>query len=203
MTNQRTVRTVAGRAFALLVAGFVIVVLGATVLVPAVGGGTAYTVLTGSMRPQLPPGTVVVVRPAAADDIRVGDVVTYQIESGKPTVATHRVVSISLDGKGDRRFITQGDANGAPDPEPVRPKQIRGVLWYAVPYVGYPARMVDGDIRRLAVSGAILVLFGYAAFSFGGAARDGIRNRRNRRDGTTVASEENVNEQRELHEVGS
>lgn len=205
MTSQRTVRTVAGRALALLVAGLVVVILGLTVLLPAVGGGTAYTVLTGSMEPSLPPGTVVVVRPADADSIRVGDVVTYQIDSGSPTVATHRVVGVSIGGDGERRFATQGDANGAPDPVAVRPVQVRGVLWYSVPYVGYPARVVDGDIRRLVLGGSVLVLFGYAAFSFGGAAREWKRNRRDRRDGLVAGSAEEIVDIDEpaLAEVGS
>jgi signal peptidase len=200
--SLRAARTVAGRAIALLVAGFVVVILGITVIVPAVGGGTVYTILTGSMRPGMPPGTIVVDRHKPASQIRTGDVVTYQLESGKPTVVTHRVVAVqtSLDGK--IQLITQGDANETPDPKPVKPVQVRGVRWYAVPYLGYPARMVGGNVRRLALTGTILVLFGYAAFSFGGAVRDNRRSRRNRRNEDLVATEENVKSERELNGVG-
>lgn len=192
MTSLRTVRTVAGRAIALLVAGLVVVILGLTVVVPKIGGATAYTVLTGSMRPELPPGTVVVMRPTAPEKIRVGDVVTYQINSGSPTVATHRVKAVTIAGDGERRFVTQGDANQAPDPNPVRPVQVRGVLWYKIPYVGYPSHTVNGDIRKLVVGGAVLVLSGYAAFSFGGALRDRLRTRRDQDAASrTVAAVDN------------
>lgn len=180
--SLRTLRTVTGRACALLVAGLVVVVLGISVIIPAIGGGTAYTILTGSMRPGMPPGTVVVVRPTPVDQIRTGDVVTYQIESGQPTVATHRVIAVqtSLDGK--VQLTTQGDANNAADPTPVNPVQVKGVRWYSVPYVGLPALAVNGDIRKLVVGGAVLVLFGYSAFSFGGAARDRMQSRRTDKD---------------------
>jgi len=82
-----------------------VVLLGATalvtlaVLVPRVAGATPYTVLTGSMSPAYPPGTLVVVRPVDLADVRVGDVVTYQLRSGEPAVATHRVVGVGQQWK--------------------------------------------------------------------------------------------------------
>ena len=68
------------------------------VVVPRLGGATPYTVLTGSMRPGMPPGTLVVVRPIEPDQIATGMVVTYQLRSGDPTVVTHRVLSQGLNG---------------------------------------------------------------------------------------------------------
>ncbi|MCW2753002.1 MAG: signal peptidase [Marmoricola sp.] len=179
--SLRTVRTVVGRAFALLAAGLVVVVLGITVVIPMLGGGKAYTILTGSMRPEMPPGTVVVVRPTPVNQIRTGDVVTYQIKSGDPTVVTHRVRAVMTSLSGQISFITQGDANNTPDRRPVEPVQIRGVRWYSVPYVGLPALAVNGDIRQIVVMGAVLILLGYSAVSFAGAVRD------RRRKGTPVA----------------
>src|SRR5690348_3451699 len=170
--SLRDLRDVAGRAFALLAAGLVVVVLALTVVVPRIGGATAYTILTGSMKPGMPPGTLVVVKPVKPDQIRVGDVLTYQLQSGDPTVATHRVVGVGTTMGGDARFTLQGDANNAPDPNVVRPEQIMGKRWYSVPYLAYPALVVDGDIRQAVVMGAVVLLFGYALLSFAGAARD-------------------------------
>ena len=139
-------------------------VLVVAVLVPRVTGATAYTVLTGSMRPGLPPGTLVVVRPGPADghDVGVGTVVTYQLASGEPTVVTHRVVRVAIDGRGERRFVTQGDANDIPDALPVRPEQIRGRLWYAVPYLGYVNSALTAGQRRHATQLLALLLLVYA-----------------------------------------
>ena len=41
------------------------------ILVPAVAGAERFTVLTGSMEPTYPPGTLIVVKPAEEDQLRV------------------------------------------------------------------------------------------------------------------------------------
>lgn len=176
--SLRTLRTVAGRAITLSVAGLVVAVLAVAVVVPRLGGATAYTILTGSMRPGMPPGTLVAVRPTPVDLIKAGDVITFQLRSGDPTVATHRVVSVGVALDGKRQFLTKGDANDAPDVHRVLPEQVRGVRWYSVPYVAYPSLWVGGNVRQVVVMGAVLVLIGYALASFAGAFRDRRRARR-------------------------
>jgi signal peptidase len=192
--SLRDLRDVAGRAIALLATGLVVVILGLAVVLPKLGGATAYTILTGSMRPGMPPGTLVVVKPVHPDQIRVGDVLTYQLRSGDPTVATHRVVGVGTTLGGEPRFTLQGDANNAPDPTVVRPEQIKGKRWYSVPYLAYPSLVVGGNIRQYVVMGAVVLLLAYALFSFVGAARD----RANRRHRIATDSAE-----RQFEEVGS
>jgi signal peptidase len=147
-------------------------VLAAAVLVPRLAGATPYAVLSGSMRPDLPEGTLVVVEPVDADELRVGDVVTYQLESGAGTVVTHRVVGVTTSLDGEVSFVTQGDANDAADEEPVRPVQVRGRLWYAVPYLGHANRLLTGQQRQVAVYLVAGGLLGYAVLMFTGALRD-------------------------------
>jgi signal peptidase len=97
-----------------------VAVLAAAVVVPRLGGATPYTVLTGSMEPRFPPGTLVVVRPVPIEEVGIGDVITYQLHSGDPTVVTHRVVGVSTTLGGEQSLITQGDANDIPDAAPVQ-----------------------------------------------------------------------------------
>ena len=152
-------------------------VLALAVLVPRLAGATPYTVLTGSMRPLYPPGTLVVVRKVDPDAVGIGDVVTYQRESGDPEVVTHRVVAVSTNLRGETTFTTQGAANDAPDETPVRPVQVRGRLWYSVPYLGYVNNVLTGQQRQLAVylvAGGLMV---YAAVMLGGSLRDRLRRR--------------------------
>ena len=81
---------------------------------PHTGRYRTLTVLTGSMRPAMPVGSVVVVVPERPSQLRVGQVVTYRIPVEDHRVISHRVVRI-VEG-GDRPiFQTQGDANNAPD----------------------------------------------------------------------------------------
>lgn len=147
------------------------VVVGA-VLVPRLAGATPYTVLTGSMTPAYPPGTLVVSRPVPAGDVRVGEVVTYQLRSGEPEVVTHRVVGLAYDGDGELRYRTQGDANEAPDAELVRPEQVRGEVWYSLPWVGRLGVLLSPGQHRLLVQLAAGGLLAYAAGLLWRAHRD-------------------------------
>ncbi|MEJ9078035.1 signal peptidase I [Gordonia malaquae] len=137
----------------------------ATILVPKIAGGRPYTVLTGSMRPDYPPGTLIVVKPKPVDLIEVGDVITYQVRSGQSDVITHRVVEIAHAPNGELRFITRGDANGRND-DPVRPVQVRGVLWYSIPYLGFANSWFTGHRRTITVFVLAGLLFAYGAWEF-------------------------------------
>lgn len=142
----------------------------AAVAIPRLGGGTTYTIKTGSMTPGLPPGTLIVVRPVDPADIGIGAVITYQLHSGDPTVVTHRVVGVTrIDG--EPAFQTRGDANNAPDSEWVRGVQVKGKFWYRVPYAGRIGTFVTGSSRGIATYVLAGALFAYAAAMYVGAGR--------------------------------
>ncbi|MET0854758.1 MAG: signal peptidase I [Microterricola sp.] len=139
------------------------VAITALVVVPRIAGASPYTILTGSMRPDMPPGTIVVVKPLPFDQIRHGDVITYQIESGKPMVVTHRVVGTEL-VDGETRLVTRGDANEAPDVVSVREEQVKGVVWYHVPMVGFATSLIDDVSKGIAVRILGGLLLAYAVY---------------------------------------
>ena len=151
----------------------------ALIAVPKATGAKPLTVLTGSMAGTYDPGDVVVVRPTDARELEVGDAITFQPVSDDPKLTTHRVVEVTYGSEGIR-YVTQGDANDAPDPEPVRPEQVKGEVWYAVPKVGYVsvwmATGVLGDVVRWIAVG--LVLYGAAQIVVG------VAQHRRRRSGT-------------------
>ena len=166
-----------GQVVAWLVIASVAAVVTVAVLVPRLGGATPYTILTGSMRPDLPPGTLVVVKPAPTDEIGIGTVITYQLNSGEPTVVTHRVVSVGFDGKGKRVFTTQGDANNVADAKAVMPVQVKGKVWYSVPYLGRVNNAITGKERSFTMIVVVSGLLLYATFMFTGALRDRVSRR--------------------------
>ena len=143
-----------------------------TILLPLLVGGRALTVLTSSMEPGFPPGTLVVVRPMPAQEIRLGDVLTYQIESGKPGVVSHRVVEKSTSTRGEIEFVTKGDNNDAVDEKPVREVQVVGTLWYSIPLLGWVNQAVNGEARSAIVPVAVTLLFGYAGWMLVSAVVD-------------------------------
>jgi signal peptidase len=137
----------------------------AVVVVPAVTGSSTYTIMGRSMEPAIPIGSLIVTRPVDAAEVRTGDVVTFQLESGAPAVATHRVIGFEQVADGERGLLTRGDANDSEDPEPVLPEQLRGVVWYSVPFVGWVNSLVTGEVRAWLVPLAIVSLFAYGGWS--------------------------------------
>lgn len=161
--------------------------IGALVIViPAISGSTPMTILTGSMQPTYPPGTLIIVKPIDAAEIRIGDPITYQIESGKPDVVTHRVIAIATTD-GQTTFTTKGDNNSAPDAKPVLPLQVRGTVWYAVPYIGYVNTIVNGDSRAWIVPLVAVGLFAYAGWMLASGIAQSLRRRRRLRDRPVTA----------------
>ena len=127
-------RRVSDFALAVLVAIAVTLVL-AVVVVPAMAGGFAVTVLSGSMEPTLHVGAVVVDRPLPPSGVAVGDIITFtsrRPETGASRVVTHRVIGVEAGPV----FRTKGDANPTADPTPVPIADVRGVEWYSIPLVG-------------------------------------------------------------------
>ncbi|MGH1525271.1 signal peptidase I [Leifsonia sp. L25] len=145
--------------------GLVLFVAAVVIVIPRAAGATPVTVLTSSMEPTLPPGTLVVVRPKAVHDIHVGDVMTYQIRSGDPAVISHRVIAITTSTTNGMTFTTKGDDNAEADP-PVVPAQVRGVVWYSVPLLGYVNSALDQSQRSWVLPAVGVLLIVYAAWMF-------------------------------------
>lgn len=148
------------------------------IVVPKATGSTPLTVLTSSMEPTLPPGTLIIVRPITPDEIRIGDVVTYQIRSGQPGVITHRVTAISSSSAGGRTFTFTGDNNSVADADQVLPVQIQGRLWYSVPWIGWVNNAVNGQSRSWIVPIIAGLLFAYMGYMFASGAVSAMRKRR-------------------------
>lgn len=84
---------------------------------------------TGSMGPTIPAGSVAIVREIAANEAKVGDVVTVDRPGALPI--THRVVAVAEDSSGSpnaRSLTLKGDANEATDAAPYSVERVRIVL---------------------------------------------------------------------------
>ncbi|MDQ1055043.1 signal peptidase [Arthrobacter sp. SORGH_AS 212] len=147
---------------AMLVALFAAVVL---IVIPVATGSQSYTILTKSMAQKFPPGTFMVMKPVAFSELKYGDVITFQMYSGRPDVDTHRIVGFGSTQAGEKTLITKGDNNGANDPEPVRAIQVKGKLFYAVPYVGFVANALGNADRDTWTVLAAVGLIGYGAIT--------------------------------------
>ena len=154
-----------------MIAVLTVIIAAVTVLMimPRATSSTALTVLTGSMTPGIPVGSVVMVRPVDTHQLKVGDIATYQAEPGKDTYITHRIMKINH-AKDPATFIFKGDANRGRDMKPVPAGAIRGEVWFHVPYLGAIRDALHGKAGLSLL--AMLVLGGYAISQLVEVVRD-------------------------------
>lgn len=101
-------------------------------------------ILTGSMRPQINPGDMVIIRKCSINDIKVGDIIEYKVNDYS---IVHRVVEIYF-VSGNSMLITKGDANKTIDKNPVAANQVIGKLEYNIPYIGYPVYFLQNIVNN-------------------------------------------------------
>lgn len=139
-----------------------IVILLAILLVGVrVVGFTPYTVLSGSMSPKYPVGSIVYVRKVNPFELKEEDVITYVIDGG--TVVTHRIIEVLFDEDDPTvvRFRVKGDANEDPDGEPVHCNNVLGRVSFGIPLLGYVAYFVQrppGSIWAIGLCVMLVIL---------------------------------------------
>jgi len=86
-------------------------------------------VISGSMRPTINVGDIVILVKVPTEEIKPGDIIQYLTKNG---MILHRVIDIK-----SGYFITKGDACSVPDPDPVHPLNVRGKLLMVIPKIGW------------------------------------------------------------------
>lgn len=131
-----------------IVALFVVIVVGVRM-----GQLRALTLLSASMQPSLPVGSVVVERPESAAAVRIGQVITF--ERPDTLLVTHRVYSIQAKDS-ELLVSTKGDNNPTPDTWIVHISRSQTVWHVAIgtPFVGY----VLQPLHHLGGPGLLLIL---------------------------------------------
>lgn len=184
--------TILLRAALALLATLVLFLVAAFIVAPKIMGWVPLTVLTGSMRPHVPPGSEIVVdridSVAEVNALHVGDVISYMPYPDDPTLITHRIIDIAVRADGQRLITVQGDANPSPDPNPVLPQQIKGKLLYHVPGLGYLTNALPQSGKGVGLVVAAAGLIAYGAWQVFSALRGRRRTGRHRR-GRQVADD--------------
>ena len=97
---------------------------------PLILGIQSFVVLTGSMEPALPVGSVVFSQ--NFERYETGEIIAFK--NGNVNV-THRVVEEEFND-GQFSYRTQGDANNLPDSQLIPQSQVLGRVFYHIPYLG-------------------------------------------------------------------
>jgi signal peptidase len=98
-------------------------------------------VISGSMEPGYPVGSLTFSRLVPVAEIRPGDVVTLERNDGNGLV-THRVMEIHPGPP--RELVLKGDANTEPDPVPYRVQEA-GLVLAVIPWVGYLVQAIQSN----------------------------------------------------------
>lgn len=110
----------------------ILLILAGILFLPRLAGCQEFAVLSGSMEPTIPVGSLVCDKKPDVSALKVGDIVTYQLSGD--TLVTHRIIEID---DFSQNVTTQGDANNVADGSPVPYSNIIGVYAFHVPYLGY------------------------------------------------------------------
>jgi len=122
-------------------------------------GLQVYTVLSGSMEPAFPTGSLIYVKKVDPFTLQSGDVITFMLN--EETIATHRIVDVVPDESdhGTIRFRTKGDANESEDGQLVHYKNILGSPVFTIPFLGYAASYIQRPPGMYyAIAGGIVLL---------------------------------------------
>lgn len=82
-------------------------------------------ILSDSMEPTIPTGSIVLIRERSPDSIPApGDIIMFQLKTKNgPVYVTHRLMECTEAG-----WITKGDHNSVQDPEPIQPSDWMGTV---------------------------------------------------------------------------
>ena len=123
--------------------------------VPQYMGYQIYDVVSGSMEPTVPVGSIIYVKEAEPSSIKKGDIIAFQ--SGE-SIVMHRVVDNKIV---EGTFTTKGDANPSEDMNEVPYANLIGIVVRHIPILGQLMILFGSTLGRLcmicfAACGAIL-----------------------------------------------
>lgn len=128
---------------------------------PAALGWHATVIQSGSMRPHIDPGDVVVSSVLGEDaPAPIGGVVQYRSPAAAEPdqvdrLRLHRIVAANDDGT----FVTAGDANAEVDSTPLTRDQITGQARLLIPFIGLPSLWIThGQFGALALWASLTLL---------------------------------------------
>jgi signal peptidase I len=162
--STQTRRTPGARLVHVLTSTAVVLVMVgcAAWLLPSAFGYDRYVITGGSMSGTFEKGSIAFEEEVPVEQLRVGDVITYQppADSGTSALVTHRIVSIRPGEAGLPLLRTKGDANASKDPWRFSlTGSSQPVVRWTVPYAGHAfIALADREQRMLIIGGPAAVV---------------------------------------------
>ena len=122
---------------------------------PSLFGKKAFVIVSGSMIPEIQIGDVVLINDT--DNVKVNDVIAFRRDS---SVIVHRIVK-EMDVKGVIMYQTKGDNNNVADTELVDIRDVEGVMFGKIPFVGKLILWIYSNLSFFVVIVIAIIIFKY------------------------------------------
>ena len=141
---------------------------------PRLAGIKTFVVISGSMEPAIPVGSMVYSKEADPKTLETGDVIVFYSSNapqggtgaGEVIPVTHRVV---LNDTIAGEITTKGDANEQNDISKVTYLNVEGKVIFHIPQLGYLAAPLSSMTGKIAL--ALIILAGYILTEVGSSLR--------------------------------
>lgn len=141
---------------------------------PRVFGYHIYSVVSGSMEPEIPVGSLLYIKETKPEGMAAGEVIAFYGMGDAGAIITHRVVENRV-VMGE--LITKGDANEKEDVRPVPYANVIGTVVQAIPGAGSAAELITSRKGKWLAAGAVgaavvlQMMGGWLGRQRGGSAR--------------------------------
>ena len=126
---------------------------------PSFFGIKTYTIISGSMEPEIQIGDIVIVKESNEGDIKEGDIISFR--QGQ-SVVTHRIIEIKNDNE-KQTYVTQGDNNNIEDKEETESNMIEGKVIGKIPFLGKISKMLQGKITIIVIALITYIYFSHSS----------------------------------------
>jgi len=128
------------------------IIIGVVFIVLFIFGIVPYAVVSGSMEPTIPTGSLCFInKHVAYEDIQKGDIIGFVAPTG--VSVTHRVVEVTDEG-----LETKGDKNNTSDGISTNKDNYLGKNVFTIPKLGYVVRILQTTRGRIIVVTLVVVI---------------------------------------------
>lgn len=121
---------------------FLVIGMCLPITIPRLFGFAVHDMVSGSMDPAIPVGSVIYVKSCNLPSVGEGDIIVYTDADG---VVAHRVVA-NRSSLGE--FVTKGDANEEADHDPVPYERVTGRVVFHLPALGMAIVLWDSTMGK-------------------------------------------------------
>ena len=131
--------------------------------VPRLFGYNVYSVISGSMEPAIPTGSLIYVTDAIPKELQKEEIIAFYGKGNQGSIITHRVFDNRIV---EGELITKGDANDKPDVNPVKYTSVVGKVKYHIPYMGAIGQFVSNTIGKVFIGLLIALKLIFSLISY-------------------------------------